>query len=89
MRSLDLGQARSIVEELVPLNDLLWTLNKTFLIENFWKIVKETMSVAPTVSGPMVVVVCGFLLLNMLADPFLQATFGIFNSWMLIFFYHP
>ena len=80
-------KAEEIVKELMGFVHSFWLLDPKYLWESFVRIVTETFTIAPTVAGPMVVIVGTFYFLNMLGDPLLQASYGIYNSYMVIFFY--
>ena len=80
------GSDNLIVADLLRFRSGILNQDWKFLIRTFLTINGESLAIALSILGPIMVHLAGFVCMNILQDKDMQAAFGIFESFIMIFF---
>lgn len=80
------GSDNLIVADLLRFRTGILDQDWKFLAETFLTINGESLAIALSILGPIMVHLAGFVCMNILQDKDMQAAFGIFESFIMIFF---
>ena len=78
-------QAQSMLGELLKFEVPMSKLERASIVQSYKTIVKECLGIFPSIIGPPLVNAMGIVSINMTNRPDIQATFGLFNSYTLMF----
>ena len=82
----ELSEEDKIVEYLMPFKDGILTLPKLYLMKIGLQFMLETVLLASTIMGPLIILAVNFSFIGQSGSVALQAAFGISNSFITVFF---
>lgn len=82
----EVDEASRVAKELSQFENPPWTLDGDYLWTTFKTLLRETVLLAVSVVGGTLLGCAGYFYLNLLGNPLYQASFGLGNSYMLVFF---
>lgn len=80
-------QANQIVKELLPFKDGVGAVPLGHALYVFFTSLYAVFSLAPSLIGRIVVNTSGLIFFNMIKDPQMQATFGVYDGYYFVFYF--
>lgn len=72
-------EEEGVIKDILPFSQSFKELPNKFLVSTFFRIVKDFGMLMASMVGPYLTTTCGYIYLNMVGDPVMLASFGLFG----------